>query len=189
MTRRIVIALTALLALSPLAVLAQETSAPAPTATPTAAPSPTATPTVPELKPAAPLKETGTGAAPTETSTSSAPAGGKGPQDACGGGMSNPWFFFVLMAVMILMYVWMGRSRKKQEQQRKQLLSSLKKGDKITTIGGIIGTVIEVRENEVTVKTDETNNVRMKFARWAIRDVGEPGKEEKNSQGETPEKK
>jgi preprotein translocase subunit YajC len=52
-------------------------------------------------------------------------------------------------------------------------VDNFKKGDKITTIGGVIGTVVEVREDEVMVKTDESANVRMKFARWAIRGVGE----------------
>ena len=79
---------------------------------------------------------------------------------------------FVLIGGMVLLYVWMGRSRRKQESKRKEMLANLKKGDKVTSIGGIIGSVIEVKEDEVTVKVDETNNVRMKFARWAIRGVG-----------------
>ena len=58
------------------------------------------------------------------------------------------------------------------------MLSSLKKGDKVTSIGGIVGSVIEIREDEITVKIDETNNVRMKFARWAIRGVGAEAKED-----------
>ena len=85
-------------------------------------------------------------------------------------------FLIVLAVAFLAMMIFSSRSRKKQEAKRRALLNSLKKGDKITTIGGIVGTVIEVRENEVTVKTDETNNVRMKFARWAIRDIGEPAK-------------
>ena len=92
------------------------------------------------------------------------------------GGPSDYYpFIFVAVAFVGLM-MWQSRSRKKQEAKRRELLNSLQKGNKITTIGGIIGTVIEVKENEVTVKTDESNNVRMKFARWAIRDVGEPVK-------------
>jgi preprotein translocase subunit YajC len=70
----------------------------------------------------------------------------------------------------------MGRGRRKQEAKRKEMLSNLKKGDKIVSIGGIIGTVIEAKPEEITVKVDETNNVRMKFARWAIRGVGEDAK-------------
>jgi preprotein translocase subunit YajC len=87
--------------------------------------------------------------------------------------MRRNQFLFIMIGGFILLYVWMGRSRRKQEAKRKAMLANLKKGDKVTSIGGIIGTVIEVREDEVTVKVDETNNVRMKFARWAIRGVGE----------------
>jgi preprotein translocase subunit YajC len=78
-----------------------------------------------------------------------------------------------LFALIILMFWWSSRGKKKQEQKHRDMLSSLKKGDKITTIGGIIGTVIEVRDDEVVVKVDETNNVRMRFIRGAIRDVGQ----------------
>lgn len=91
---------------------------------------------------------------------------GKGP-------FGDNYIMFVMLGGIILLYIWMGRGRRKRENERKQMLSNLKKGDKVTSIGGIIGTVIEVKEDEVTVKVDETNNVRMKFARWAIRGVGE----------------
>lgn len=96
-----------------------------------------------------------------------------------GGLFGDKWFLFVMIGGFILLYVWMGRGRRKQETKRKQMIADLKKGDKVNTIGGIIGTVIEVREDEVTVKVDETNNVRMKFARRAIQGVGEERKSEK----------
>ena len=86
------------------------------------------------------------------------------------------WLFAVLLGGVVLMWIWMGRGRRKQEAKRKEMLSNLKKGDKIVSIGGIIGTVIEAKPEEITVKVDETNNVRMKFARWAIRGVGEEAK-------------
>jgi len=89
-------------------------------------------------------------------------------------------FFFIMIGAFVLLYLWMGRSRRRQESKRKEMLSNLKKGDKVTSIGGIIGTVIEVRDDEVTVKVDETNNVRMKFVRRAIQSVGE----EARSQGD-----
>ena len=86
------------------------------------------------------------------------------------------WLFAVLLGGVVLMWIWMGRGRRKQEAKRKEMLSNLKKGDKIVSIGGIIGTVIAAKPEEITVKVDETNNVRMKFARWAIRGVGEDAK-------------
>lgn len=82
-----------------------------------------------------------------------------------------------MIVLLVLMFVFSGRSRKKQEAKRKALLDSVKKGDRITTIGGVIGTVVEVRDNEVTIRTDEAGNTKLKFARWAIRDVGETSKE------------
>ncbi len=99
--------------------------------------------------------------------------------NAAGGEQKKPpqqgpdiWLFAVLLGGVVLMWLWMGRGRRKQQAKRKEMLSQLKKGDKVTTIGGIIGTVIEVRPDEVTVKVDETNNVRMKFTRGAIHGVG-----------------
>jgi|ETNmetMinimDraft_26_1059896.scaffolds.fasta_scaffold28736_2 preprotein translocase subunit YajC len=85
----------------------------------------------------------------------------------------------VMVGGMLLLFFWMGRGKRKQESKRRQMLAGLKKGDKVTSIGGIVGTIIEVRESEVTMKVDENNNIRMRFARWAIRGIGEEAKEEK----------
>jgi len=98
------------------------------------------------------------------------PAAGKAPSQ----GLFDSPMIWVLFGLIIVMFWWSSRGKKKQEQKHRDMLSALKKGDKITTIGGIIGTVIEVRDDEVVVKVDETNNVRMRFIRGAIRDVGQP---------------
>ena len=103
-----------------------------------------------------------------------APTGKRPP----GGLFGGSYFPFVLIGAFVLLYIWMGRNKRKQEAKRKEMLSSLKKGDKVTSIGGIIGTVIEVREDEVTVKVDETNNIRLKFLRRSISGVGEDAKSE-----------
>jgi len=123
--------------------------------------------TTPPAPEPAPTKPAGTQPAPT------------GQPSGRDGGLGNMWFYVVLLGGFILLYFWMGRSRRKQEAKRKQMLSALKKGDKIVTIGGIMGTIMDARPEEVTVKVDETNNVRMKFARWAVRGIGEDAKQEK----------
>ncbi len=92
-----------------------------------------------------------------------------------GGGMAMP---IVLLVGLAGMFWWSGRSRRKRESQRQEMLSNLRKGDKFTSIGGVVGTIVEVREDEVIVKVDETNNVRMRFARWAVRGVGDDAKKE-----------
>lgn len=160
MTNRLIWVAIAAIALAPMCALADPATNP--TGGPTAAPTAGAVHQGDEEVPTPPASN---------------PAGGGKVGDGGGGGWGGQMPMLLgLVALMVLMFWWTGRSRRKQEAKRKALLGSLRKGDKITTIGGIIGTVIEIRENEVTVKTDESNNVRMKFARWAVREVGEPPK-------------
>lgn len=112
---------------------------------------------------------------PAQTPTTGPAATGQKKDNS--GGLGGMWFYVVLLGGFVLLYVWMGRSRRKQESKRKEMLSTLKKGDKIVTIGGIIGTIIEARPDEITIKVDETNNVRMKFARWSVRGVGDEARQ------------
>jgi preprotein translocase subunit YajC len=48
------------------------------------------------------------------------------------------------------------------------MVQSLSKNDKIQTIGGIIGTVVDIKEDEITLKIDESNNTKIKILRSAI---------------------
>ena len=83
----------------------------------------------------------------------------------------------VLMMVVVVFYFLMMKSKRGKEKERDNMLSSMKKGDRIRTIGGILGTVVEVRDDEVVVKVDETNNVKLRFVRSAIHAVVSRDKE------------
>ncbi len=91
-------------------------------------------------------------------------------------------FIFILIGGVILMWLFLGRGRRKEQQRRRQMLETLKKGDRVSTIGGILGTIVDIKENEVTLKVDESANVRMKFLRRAIHEAGELGKAEGGDQ-------
>jgi preprotein translocase YajC subunit len=82
----------------------------------------------------------------------------------------------LIFGVLAIFMFTSSRGRKKQQAKHQDMLSNLAKGDKVVSIGGIVGTIVECREDEITIKTDETNNIRMKFARWAIRGTGEDAK-------------
>ena len=86
-------------------------------------------------------------------------------------------FMFILVGAMVLMFWFSGRKRKKQQRERQEMLASMKKGDKVISIGGICGTVAEVREDEIVVKISD--NTRMTFIRSAIRSAGESVAEDK----------
>ena len=74
----------------------------------------------------------------------------------------------LLGAVMVIMVIMMFRTPHKQKQERKKLEQSLEKNDKVVTIGGIIGIVVDLKDDEVTLKVDESNNTKLKIQRRAI---------------------
>lgn len=113
-------------------------------------------------------------AGPTTQAPNAAPT--TGPAD--GQQKNNSWIFMLVAAAFFVLIIWSSRKPKKEEQRRREMLANLKKGDKVTTIGGIVGTIIETRDDELVVKVDENSNTRMHFARWAIRQVGEPKADE-----------
>jgi preprotein translocase subunit YajC len=73
----------------------------------------------------------------------------------------------LLLGVAIL-YFFVFRAKRNQDKKRTQELQKLKPGQRVQTIGGILGTITQVNDKEVTVKVDETNNVKIKFTRNAI---------------------
>ena len=91
--------------------------------------------------------------------------------------IANP-MFMVLILIMIFM-LFMSNSKRKQERERQNTLNAMKRGDRIQTIGGIIGTIVDVREGEVVVKVDESSNTKIKFSRSAIARV--LGDDDKNA--------
>src|SRR3989441_90914 len=75
------------------------------------------------------------------------PSGQQGP--AAG------WFVFQLAAVFAIIYFLILRPQKKQQERHRQLLASLQRGDKVLTSGGILGEVVHLKDDEVTVKSGE----------------------------------
>ena len=79
---------------------------------------------------------------------------------------------------MIIFYFLLWRPQKKQQKERANLLGSLKKGQKIVTIGGIYGEIVELDDEKVKVQVSE--KVELTFARSAIANVlSKKNKEEK----------
>jgi preprotein translocase subunit YajC len=88
---------------------------------------------------------------------------------------------FPITIVFVIVWFFMINSKRKGDKQRQAMLKEMKRGDRIQTIGGILGTVVEVRDGEVLVKVDESNNTKIKFSRSAIhRVVTEEDKAENN---------
>jgi len=98
-----------------------------------------------------------------------APAGGPPAGGAAGGGQM---IFLALMLAMVVFMFMTTRSQKKREQRKKEeMYERMAKNDKVLTIGGVIGTVLTVKDNEVVLKVDESTNTKMTFLKTAIQRI------------------
>ena len=86
------------------------------------------------------------------------------PTDAMGGMGSTLVMLVMMIAVFYFMLI---RPENKRKKEAEQMRSSVKKGDKITTIGGIVGTVVDVKENNIVIETS-ADQVRIELAKWAL---------------------
>ncbi|OHB48524.1 MAG: preprotein translocase subunit YajC [Planctomycetes bacterium GWF2_41_51] len=73
--------------------------------------------------------------------------------------------------IFVVLYFIMFRGPKKRQQQQDQMVKALKKNDRVQTIGGIFGTVLEVGDTEITLKIDESNNTKIKILPSAVHKV------------------
>lgn len=81
-----------------------------------------------------------------------------------GAGTSTILMIVILIAVF---YFFMIRPENKKKKAMNDMRNSLKVGDKITTIGGIIGTIVHIKEENIVIETS-ADRVRMELAKWSI---------------------
>jgi len=113
----------------------------------------------------APIKSEPVGSEETQTMTKDPNTSQSAPRDR--GPFGDIWLIGLMVLVMVMLFSFFRGPRKQQQEQRK-MLQSLEKNDRVRTIGGIIGTVVEVKGDEVRLKVDESNNTKMWFSSSAI---------------------
>lgn len=80
--------------------------------------------------------------------------------------------FIPMMIAMIVFMFLSARSQKKRERtERENLYARLNKNERVLTIGGIIGTIVSVKDNEVVLKVDESTNTKMTFVKSSIQRI------------------
>jgi len=81
----------------------------------------------------------------------------------------SPLPTMIMIGLMfVVFYFLIFRGPRKKEQQHKQMVKSLKKNDKIRTIGGILGTIVDIKDDEIILKIDESNNTKIRISTNAI---------------------
>lgn len=84
---------------------------------------------------------------------------------AATGSMASTVVMLVMM--LVVFYFMLIRPENKRKKEAEQMRSAVKVGDKITTIGGICGTVVSVKEDKLVLETG-ADQVRIEFAKWAM---------------------
>ena len=79
----------------------------------------------------------------------------------------SQWSMWIMLAlIFVVMWFFMIRPQRKQQKELQNFRDSLKKGDKVVTIGGIYGTVCEIKEGSVLIEVD--NNVKIRVSKQAL---------------------
>jgi len=102
------------------------------------------------------------------------PQGGEAAQGGAAGGVMT---FLPFIAIIAIFYFLIIRPQNKKQKETQKMLSALKKGDRIVTIGGIHGTIQSVKEQSVVVKVDDSTKIE--FSRSAISSIEAAAKESK----------
>lgn len=107
----------------------------------------------------------------------------------------NSTYTLVMIVVLVaVFYLFMIRPESKRKKQQDEMRSNLRKGDQITTIGGVVGRIVKIEEDTLIIETSE-DRVRMEFAKWAVSTVGvqkkieDTNNDKKNRKNQTPEER
>jgi preprotein translocase subunit YajC len=102
--------------------------------------------------------------------TAGAPAG---PAGAPNGGFEMLKMVVFFGAIIAIVYFLMIRPQKKKEQQRKDMLNKIERGDQVVTIGGVFGEVdsVNLKEDYVILLVDRERGTTLKFRRSAIHEI------------------
>lgn len=119
-----------------------------------------------EAAAAAPVKAVGMpGQAAGPAATTAVPGTAQPAQGQGGGGLALPLLMILAFAIMFIPMILSGR---REQKKRAELMASLRKGDKVQTNGGIIGTITELGQDDVVLKVEEG---RIRFAKAAVSGV------------------
>ena len=88
-------------------------------------------------------------------------------------GMGGLGFILYIAFIIGVMYLIVFLPQKKRDKKAKEMINSLKVGDKVVTIGGISGKIINIKDDEVTVETG-VEKTKMVLKNWSVKEVDKP---------------
>ena len=93
-----------------------------------------------------------------------------------------------IVAILVVYFLFL-RPQNKKRKEEEELRNSVEIGDDVTTIGGIVGRVISMRDDDETIVIETgSDKTRMRFKKWAISSVDTPEKQPKKAESKKPDK-
>ncbi len=119
-----------------------------------------------------------------DNTASAAAAAGTASAAGTANAANNPWQWVLTIGIWVVViaaaYFLFIRPSKKRQKQEEELRNSIEIGDDVTTIGGIVGRVIAVKDDDETIIIETgSDKTRMRFKKWAIASVDTPDKQPK----------
>ena len=96
---------------------------------------------------------------------------------AAGNPMAFFWQFFPLLLVFVVFYFLLIRPQSKRQKALREMIKSLKKGDRVVTSGGLHGEVFDVKDDTATLVLKVADNVKMVFTKQSVVSVESKKKE------------
>jgi len=102
---------------------------------------------------------------------------GLGPVDGSGSGSPppgrgfDPTFLFLMVGVVVIFIFMSTRAGSRERKQRAAMLAGLSRGDRVQTVGGVIGAVEGSKDDEIILRIDAGTSTRLRFARSAVQQV------------------
>ena len=119
-----------------------------------------------------------------DNTASAAAAAGTASAAGTANAANDPWQWVLTIGIWVVViaaaYFLFIRPSKKRQKQEEELRNSIEIGDDVTTIGGIVGRVIAVKDDDETIIIETgSDKTRMRFKKWAIASVDTPDKQPK----------
>ena len=84
--------------------------------------------------------------------------------------LGSTWSLLLMLVLLVVMMIFSTRSQKKREKQANEMRNSIEIGDGVTTIGGIVGRVVSIKDDTILLETGSDRN-KLRVMKWAIQDV------------------
>ena len=83
----------------------------------------------------------------------------------------NFLFPAAIMGMVVFMLLSARSQKKREKREREEMYASMSRNDRVQTVGGVIGTILSVKDDEVVLKVDESTNTKMTFVKSSIQRI------------------